>query len=248
MSKIVLITGCSSGFGYITAKSLSERGFTVIPTARKKSDLKVLPNTVQLDVTWSQLKINRFIDSVIKKYGRIDVLINNAGYGHLGLIGDLTADDVRGQLETNFVGSFKVIKSVLPHMRQMESGLILNVSSMLGLFSIPNHGIYSASKFALEGLSQSLRLEEAKSGVKVVMVNPGVFATSFREKIKVAPKAVREIPSGANPLLFAKLVEKIINTKNPQPRYIVGKEALTVRTLLKMPTFLKDILLRHYFT
>ncbi|MBI2326169.1 SDR family NAD(P)-dependent oxidoreductase [Candidatus Collierbacteria bacterium] len=81
-SKIILITGCSSGFGYVTAKYLAERGYTVIPSVRKKSDLAKLPNTVLLDVTWSQLKINRFIDSVIKKYGRIDVLVNNAGYGH----------------------------------------------------------------------------------------------------------------------------------------------------------------------
>ncbi|MBI2310799.1 SDR family NAD(P)-dependent oxidoreductase, partial [Candidatus Collierbacteria bacterium] len=82
MSKVVLITGCSSGFGYVTAKYLTEKGYTVIPSVRKKSDLAKLPNTVLLDVTWSQLKINRFIDSVIKKYGRIDVLVNNAGYGH----------------------------------------------------------------------------------------------------------------------------------------------------------------------
>ncbi len=248
MSKVVLITGCSSGFGYVTAKFLAERGFVVIPSVRKKSDLAKLPNTVLLDVTWSQLKINRFIDSVIKKHGCIDVLINNAGYGHLGSVGDLTADDVREQLETNFVGTFKVAKSVLPYMRQMKSGLILNVSSILGLFSIPNHGIYSASKFALEGLSQALRLEEAKNGVGVVVVNPGVFATSFREKIKVASKAAREIPSGADPLLFAKLVEKIINSKDPKENYLIGKETSLVWLLLHLPSFIRRSILKRYFT
>jgi len=246
MPKVVLITGCSSGFGLITAKYLTEKSYTVIPSVRKKSDLAKLPNTVLLDVTWSQLKINRFIDSVIEKYGRVDVLINNAGYGHLGSVGDLTADDAREQLETNFVGSFKVIKSVLPYMRQMKSGLILNVSSMLGLFSIPNHGIYSASKFALEGLSQSLRLEEAKNGVKIIVVNPGVFATSFREKIKIASKAAQEVPTGADPLLFAKLVEKIINSPNPHLSYLIDEDWKT-KLLLLMPGQLRYRILSLYF-
>ena len=238
MSKVVLITGCSSGFGYITAKYLAKRGLTVIPSVRKKSDLAKLPNTVLLDVTWSQLKINRFIDSVIEKYGRVDVLINNAGYGHYSPLENITDLDAKKQFETNFFGPLKVIRAVLPQMKK-KGGLIINVSSLLGLFVIPSLGIYSASKYSLEAYSAALRLELQKNNIHVTVINPGRFATSFGHQEK---------PTGANPLIFAKLIEKIIRSSNPRDRYLVGKESIPISILLSLPLFIREAVFKKMFS
>lgn len=239
MSKVVLITGCSSGFGYITAKYLAGKDYAVIPTVRKKSDLAKLPNTVLLDVTWSQLKINRFIDSVIKKYGRIDVLINNAGYGHYALLENTTDLDAKNQLDTNFFGPLKVTRAILPFMKKQESGLIINVSSLLGLFVIPSLGIYSASKYAIEAYTATLRLELQKNNIHVTIINPGRFATSFGHQEK---------PTGSDPILFARLIEKILNSDHPKDRYLLGKEALMIRVLLSLPLSIREEIFKKNFS
>jgi len=239
MSKVVLITGCSSGFGYITAKYLAGKGSTIIPSVRKKSDLAKLPNTVLLDVTWSQLKINRFIDSVIEKYGRVDVLINNAGYGHYSPLENITDLDAKKQFETNFFGPLKVIRAVLPQMKKQKGGLIINVSSLLGLFVIPSLGIYSASKYSLEAYSAALRLELQKNNIHVTVINPGRFATSFGHQEK---------PTGANPLIFAKLIEKILRSSNPRDRYLVGKESIPISILLSLPLFIREAVFKKMFS
>lgn len=246
MSKVILITGCSSGLGRATAKYLSEIGHAVVPTVRKKTDLGLLPNMRQLDVTWPQPKINAAIREIQKQYGPIEVLVNNAGYGQLGRIEDLTEEEVREQFEVNFFGPFKMIKSVLPEMKHRKTGLIINVSSIVGLFAIKKHGAYSASKFALEGLSQALRLEEAGSNIKVVVVNPGVFHTAFREKAKIVTPGSAVKPSGEDPLVFAKLVEKIIRTTNPRLNYITGRESLAVNFLFALPQAVRSRLLSLY--
>jgi len=239
MSKVVLITGCSSGFGYITAKYLAGKGSTIIPSVRKKSDLAKLPNTVLLDVTWSQLKINRFIDSVIEKYGRVDVLINNAGYGHYSPLENITDLDAKKQFETNFFGPLKVIRAVLPQMKKQKGGLIINVSSLLGLFVIPSLGIYSASKYSLEAYSAALRLELQKNNIHVTVINPGRFATSFGHQEK---------PTGANPILFARLIEKILNSDHPKDRYLVGKESIPISILLSLPLFIREAVFKKMFS
>jgi len=238
MSKVVLITGCSSGFGYITAKYLAKRGLTVIPSVRKKSDLAKLPNTVLLDVTWSQLKINRFIDSVIEKYGRVDVLINNAGYGHYSPLENITDLDAKKQFETNFFGPLKVIRAVLPQMKK-KGGLIINVSSLLGLFVIPSLGIYSASKYSLEAYSAALRLELQKNNIHVTVINPDRFATSFGHQEK---------PTGSDPILFARLIEKILNSDHPKDRYLVGKESIPISILLSLPLFIREAVFKKMFS
>lgn len=246
MSKVVLITGCSSGLGLAAARFLSEIGHAVIPTVRKKSDLELLPNMRQLDVTWPQSKIDAAIREIQKQYGPIEVLINNAGYGQLGQVEDLTEADVREQFEVNFFGSFKMIKSVLPEMKLRQSGLIINVSSIVGLFAIKKHGAYCASKFALEGLSQSLRLEEAANFIKVVVINPGVFHTDFREKAKIVTPGSALKPSGEDPLVFARLVERIIRAKKPHDSYVTGRESLAVNLLFALPQALRSRLLSLY--
>ena len=162
--KVILITGCSSGFGYETAKLLSERGFVVYAGIRKEKDLSILNGTnlktVLLDVMWTQEKIDGVVNKIIEKEGRIDVLVNNAGFGFLGLIGSFTEEEIRDQFDTNFFGQFKMIKSVLPYMRQEKDGLIVNISSTAGYSANAFYGVYSASKFALEALPQMIQIKK----------------------------------------------------------------------------------------
>lgn len=239
MSKVVLITGCSSGFGYITAKYLAEKDYTVIPTVRKKSDLSGLPNTIQLDVTWEQEKIDEIISRLIKQHGRIDVLINNAGYGQAGPLESLSEADSRNQFDTNFFGPLKVTRAILPQMKKQKGGLIINVSSLLGLFVIPFLGIYSASKYAFEAYSAALRLELQKKNIHVTIINPGRFATSFQHTEK---------PTGSDPILFARLIEKILNSDHPKDRYLLGKEALMIRILLSLPLSIREAIFKKNFS
>jgi short-subunit dehydrogenase len=249
MNKTVLITGCSSGLGLSTTNYLRDKGFIVIPTVRKESDLKLLPGSVLLDVTWSQEKIDKVIKEIALKYGAIDCLINNAGYGYQGLIEKADETAVRNQFETNFIGVFKMIKSFLPIMKKRKSGMIINISSILGLISIPEYGIYSASKFALEAMSKALRMEVEKDNIKVVVVNPGGFKTDFNKKsiynyeIDFTPKGY-----GLLPIEFSKLIEKILLTDKPKNNYIIGKESLSVRLIRALPDFLTDPIMKKYFS
>lgn len=249
MDKVVLITGCSSGLGLESAKYLAEKGYTVIPTVRKEKDIVVLPLAIQLDVTWKQERIDKLIAEVIKRYGRIDCLVNNAGYGYQGLVENAEEVDVRDQFETNFIGVFKVIKAVLPYMKREKKGLIINVSSILGLISIPKYGIYSASKFAIEAMSKALRYEEENTGLKVVVINPGGFKTYFNKNSLFNNQKDADRKSyGYEPIEFAKLVEKIINTDEPKNNYIIGGEAASIRFIRFLPEFLREVILKKYFS
>ena len=249
MKKVILITGCSSGFGLTTAKYLSDKGYTVVPTMRKKEDLSLLPNSVQLDVTWEQEKIDKVIADVVKKFGGIDVAFNNAGYGYQGYVEYAEIDEVKRQFETNFFGVFKVIKAVLPYMKKVKKGLILNTSSILGLISIPEYGIYSASKFAVEAMSKALRLEIEKDNIKVVVINPGGFKTEFNKKsvynykIDFKPKGY-----GLEPIELSRLVEKIIETDKPKNNYIIGKEALSIKLIRMLPDSISEMLIKKNFS
>lgn len=246
--KVILITGCSSGIGLVTAKYLSEKGYSVVPTVRKKSDISLLPNAKLLDVTWEQEKINEVIKGITKEFGRIDVVINNAGLGLVGSIRESSEKDFRDLMETNLFGVYKTIIAVLPEMKKQKGGLIINISSILGLFSVPDFGLYSASKFALEGLSQSLRLEEMKNNIKVVSVNPGAFKTKFYKNALGNTDGYSPEGYGRQPIDVAKLVAKIIETKKPQMNYIVGKEKLLVKTMLALPKRFRESLLKKYYT
>lgn len=162
---------------------------------------------------------------------------------------DFNGDAIRAQMETNFIGAFKMIKAVLPQMKEQKEGLIINVSSILGLFAIPEYGIYAASKHALEALSQAFRLESQKDHLKVVVVNPGAFKTRFYANSKdLSKEKFASEDYGPDPILVALLIERIINTKNPRPNYLIGKEAMTIRLLLKFPSLFREFILKRYFT
>lgn len=184
-SKIILITGCSSGIGFDAAFALKGRGHRVIASCRKSDDVNRLQSlgmeAVLLDVCDSSSIQHAFAEVLTKTEGRLDVLINNAGYGQMGALEDLTRDLMRQQFETNVFGLVELTSLVIPIMRQQGSGRIINVSSILGIISMPFRGAYNASKHAVEGISDTLRLELQSSGIEVISIEPGPIESKFRD-------------------------------------------------------------------
>jgi NAD(P)-dependent dehydrogenase (short-subunit alcohol dehydrogenase family) len=245
MAQTILITGASRGFGRIWAEAFLDRGDKVIATARntkaleglvKKYGNAVLP--LQLDVT----NRSQSFDVVKKSYehfGRLDVVINNAGYGLFGAIEETSEQDVRNQLEANVFGVLWVTQAALPIMRQQGHGHIIQVSSVLGLTALPILGIYNASKFAVEGLSETLAAEVKGFGINVTIVEPNGFATGFLngssvhsqpidayDEVKEAFKQGLTDESFGNPDATAEAILKLVDSPNPPLRLFLGKVAL----------------------
>ncbi|MDJ1478872.1 oxidoreductase [Cytophagaceae bacterium YF14B1] len=246
MSKVVFITGASRGFGKLWAEAFLKRGDKVAATARNISALDDLVSTygdnilpVQLDVTNRQDNFNA-VNKVVEKFGRIDILINNAGYGLFGTVEESTEQQARAQMETNFFGLLWVTQAVLPVMRAQKSGHIIQVSSFLGLTTIPMLGVYNASKFAVEGLSETLASEVAHLGIKVTLIEPNGFATEWAGASAIQTDntiqdytPVREAfgESGSDPSIWGKPeatvapILQIADSPNPPLRLLLGKVA-----------------------
>jgi NAD(P)-dependent dehydrogenase (short-subunit alcohol dehydrogenase family) len=251
--KIAVISGASSGIGLLTAVELARSGFQVVATMRelsRRTSLEQAAGTAgvspyidirRLDITDFDL-IPSLIQTVIRDYGRIDVLVNNAGFAVAGFAEDLTLAEIRSQFETNFFGHIAMTKAVLPIMREQHSGHIIMVSSISGLHGAFSLSSYSASKFALEGWSESLRLELNALGLKVVLVEPGSFRTDIwtrnayigrktldgsspnRARGEKMRDRIQAIPKD-NPLLVARTIAQIALDPDPRLRYLVGKDA-----------------------
>ncbi|HTI08115.1 MAG TPA: oxidoreductase [Puia sp.] len=183
--QVWLITGASSGFGKAFAEYAISKGYNVIVTARRTDKLETIralaPDQVaaiRMDVTDNK-EVASALEQAIRRFGRIDVLINNAGYGIVGAVEETPDDELRAQMETNFYGAVNVIKAILPQLREQRSGAIVNISSLGGQLSFAGFGAYSASKFALEGISEALAPELAPFGIKVLIVEPGQFRTEL---------------------------------------------------------------------
>jgi NAD(P)-dependent dehydrogenase (short-subunit alcohol dehydrogenase family) len=194
LPKTWFISGATSGFGRAFAQFALERGDNVVATGRSVAKLEALvahaPNRVlaqKLDVT-KAADIQPAVDAAVRRFGRIDYLFNNAGYGIVGAVEETSEDELRAVLDTNFFGAVALTKAVLPVMRTQRSGVIVNISSMGGQMSYEGVGAYSASKFALEGMSEALALEVAPFGIKVLIVEPGAFRTDF------GAQALRHMP------------------------------------------------------
>ncbi len=249
--KSVLITGASTGIGRASALYLAERGYRVAATSRSLDRLDGLRrevervgaiHCVELDVD-SDRSVSEATASVIEAYGRIDVLVNNAGYGLWGPVQSFSLEELQAQLDTNFFGAFRMIKAVLPSMTAAGSGTIINVSSVEGRLVTPFSGGYAASKFALEGLSEALRYELWPQGIRVAVVEPGLFATDFHDsQIEAAAADSPDLPYGPSiaryreqrgkydrfakdPVRVARVMHKIIRARRPRFRYPVGMEA-----------------------
>jgi NADP-dependent 3-hydroxy acid dehydrogenase YdfG len=236
MSKIVFITGGSSGIGKATAIYLFQKGYTVYGTGRKVTSGSTPDGFtyLQMDITNTE-SINSAVKFVVEKEKRIDVLINNAGLGMAGALEDSSKEEIQNIFNTNVVGTLEVAKAILPQMRLQKSGLIINVSSIMGRLSLPFRGIYSASKFAIEAISETLSMEVRQFGVKVVCLEPGDFNTEINTNRVVAQNSktsiyaeqfnhiysqiTEEVGKSANPKNVAIVIEKIILATRPKLRY-----------------------------
>ncbi|WED42532.1 SDR family NAD(P)-dependent oxidoreductase [Legionella cardiaca] len=186
-SKVILITGCSSGIGHDAALALSQRGHYVVAACRKEEDVKKLKalglDAVQMNMDDTHSITLAFYEIIKKTSGRLDVLINNAGYGQAGALEDVPRDALRSQFETNVFGLMDLTRLAIPIMRKQGQGRIINISSILGVISMPFRGAYNASKYAVEGLSDTLRLELKPSGIKVITIEPGPIESRFRDNV-----------------------------------------------------------------
>jgi NAD(P)-dependent dehydrogenase (short-subunit alcohol dehydrogenase family) len=243
---VVLITGASSGIGRCCAEYLHGRGCRVYGTSRRApeaGDASAGYRMIGMDVT-SDESVRRAVELILAREGRIDVVLNNAGDGIAGAVEDTSVEEAKQQFETNFFGALRVCRAVLPSMRGRGAGLIANVSSLGGLVGLPFQGLYSASKFALEGMTEALRMELRPHGVRVVLIEPGDFRTGFtaqRRQVRAAQagspyaerfaralaRMERDEAGGADPLLVARLLERLIAARSPRPRYKVGGFAQT---------------------
>lgn len=265
MSKVVLITGGSSGIGKSIGEFLSLKGFTVYGTSRNPEryiDSKF--DLVALDVSDVQ-SIERAVKTVIDKTGRLDVVINNAGAGITGAVEEIPMEEIKSNFETNFFGPINVIKSILPQMRQQNSGLIINITSIAGYMGLPYRGVYSASKGALELITEAMRMEIKDFGIKMTNVAPGDFATNIAAGRYHAPvlenspykttysatlKMMDEhVDAGKDPLLMAKAIHQIIMTDEPKVHYKVGefmqKFSIVLKRMLPDKVYEK-MLMKHY--
>lgn len=238
--KTVLITGASSGIGQSIALHLAQHGYQVFGTSRNPPAEKMDGITMlRLDVT-DESSALACVSSVIERAGRLDVLVNNAGVDLAGAIEETTLEEAKWIFETNFFGVARMTKAVLPHMRQRRSGRIINISSALGLAAWPFEAFYCASKFALEGYTESLRYETALFNIQVSSVQPGFFQSNIIKAQRYTSPAIPDYEparsraialinkwaaESPDPLPVAKTVRRIIESRSPRLRYAVGLEA-----------------------
>lgn len=268
LNKVILITGASAGMGKSTAKQLISEGHIVYGAARRVENMQDLVElggyALKLDVTDSE-NIDNVVQEIIATHGKIDVLVNNAGYSVYGSVENVSDEDAKKQFDVNLFGAAALTRRIIPHMRQNQSGHILNVTSVAGKIGFPLGSWYHASKHALEGWSDSLRMELHQFGINVSIVQPGAISSEFyevmnepmikRDKgtvyeplmngiIKVNNKTHDNSPS-TKPEIIAQVITKAINSKKPKTRYAAGKMAkmtLMMRKLLSDRGFDKAIL------
>jgi len=251
MEKVAIVTGSSSGIGFETSLALAREGYFTYATMRdttksdkikeiaQKENLKI--SILELDVD-NEKSVKSAIAQILDQKQRIDVLVNNAGWGLWGCVEDVSVDEFKEQFETNFFSIIRLIQEVAPTMRKQSSGTIVNVSSVVGRIGFPASPAYISSKFALEGLSESLRFEFAPFGVDVIIIEPGVIKTDFMKNMKMAKKSELDtvykdittkvvsgvkmmVEMGTQPKEVANTIVKAIKDKKPLPRYIVGNDA-----------------------
>jgi NAD(P)-dependent dehydrogenase (short-subunit alcohol dehydrogenase family) len=263
--RVAVVTGSSSGIGFETSLLLARNQFVTYATMRNlnKSEVfetalkeKIPLSVARLDVN-DDVSVNSAIDTIIKEHDRIDLLINNAGYDLFGSLEELTLEEIKAQFETNFFGAIRATKAVIPAMRKQGSGTIVNISSIAGRVGLfPFNTAYHASKFALEGYTESLRQELIEFGINVILIEPGAIGTNFMSNIKTAKnynpndspyaKTMQRVFEGAQVIMantthpgeVAQVILNAVNSTSPNLRYSVGKDAESV---LKRRAELSDI-------
>lgn len=267
MKKVVLITGASSGIGNKTASLLAKNGFIVYAAARRLDKMANLEaegiHLIEMDVTNDESMV-KGVKTILEKEKQIDVLINNAGYGSYGALEDVPLSEARYQFEVNIFGLARLTQLVLPHMRQQRSGKIINISSMGGKFGEPHGAWYHATKYAVEGLSDSLRMELKQFNINVVIIEPGAIKTEWntiaRENLMkvsgntayadLVAKHYRMLENadkgnlGSEPMVIAKTILKAVSSNKPKTRYVTGGGA---KLILFMRRILSDKLFDKVF-
>ena len=269
MEKIALVTGCSSGIGLETALALAREGYYTYASMRstaKSSEIEGIAKKESLPLKVVQLDVDdagsvkSAVSQIMSEKGRLDVLVNNAGYGIFGCLEDVSVEELKEQFETNFFGIVRMIHETAPIMRAQKSGAIVNVSSVAGKIGFPGSPAYISSKFALEGLSESLRYELSQFGVNIIIIEPGVIKSNFfksmrfpksprpdspykelTEKVVGGIKMMAEM--GTHPREVADTIVRALREKNPLPRYPVGNDAAMFLEAKKMKT---DIEFENY--
>ena len=245
MKKVILITGASSGIGKDTALSLIKQGHVVYGVARRLEMMKDIihagGHAIKMDIL-KERNIDDVVNQIIKEQSRVDVLINNAGYGLWGAVETISIDEAKRQFDVNIFGLAYLTKKIIPIMRKQKSGKIINMSSMGGKVYTPFGAWYHATKYALEGWSDCLRIELKSFGIDVILIEPGVIKTEFQDvmmdstversigtpyekKLKALEKATQEMYArgiGSPPSTITKLIIKAINSHNPKRRYVGG--------------------------
>lgn len=239
--RVVLITGASSGIGRACAERLAANGYHVYGTSRhpEKQASPASFTMLAMDVT-SERSIRDCIDTIMDREGRLDIVVNNAGAGLAGAVENCSLEEARALFDLNFFGTLSVCRAVLPILRQQRGGYIVNIGSIGGLIAVPYQALYSASKFALEGLTEALRLEAGQWKIKVVLIEPGDHRTAFTQNRawaaasaaqdnvyrSIEQTAVRRMEldeqNGPDPVRVATLLHRVVTTPNPRLRYTVG--------------------------
>ena len=249
MEKVAVVTGSSSGIGFETALALAREGYYTYATMRdtkKDNPIKEIAKKENLNLEVLELDVDKdqtvqtAINKILKEKNRIAVLVNNAGYGLFGCLEDLSMEELKAQFETNFFGAVRVSQAVIPVMRKQKSGIIVNVSSVAGRIGFPVSPAYISSKFALEGLSESMRYELLPFGINTIIIEPGVIKTNFMSSVKKSMKPDSVYKDITNKVIagitmmaemgtpaqeVARTIIKAIKSENPLPRYTVGNDA-----------------------
>jgi NAD(P)-dependent dehydrogenase (short-subunit alcohol dehydrogenase family) len=262
--KVAVVTGSSSGIGHEISLILARNGFTTYATMRnlqKGSDLKSIAEDEKLHLYFAQLdvtdenSVKTAIQTIHNEAGRIDILINNAGYGLTGAFEDLSLNEIKTQYETNVFGLIRTTQEVLPIMRKQRSGMIVNISSGVGRFGYPTGSAYVSTKFAVEGLSECMSYEVEPFGIKVILIEPGVIQTNFFNSSVLAKKSQdpnspyaplmkgmensidKMMKNGSTPQYVAEVVLDAVTNENPKLRYLAGKD---IEQLLEMKRKMSD--------
>jgi NAD(P)-dependent dehydrogenase (short-subunit alcohol dehydrogenase family) len=269
VERVILITGASSGIGKACARYLAERGYRVYGTSRKIAGDDTVEDgsvrMIRMDVN-DDRSVSSGIARVLQDAGRLDVVVNNAGFGIAGAIEDTSIEEAKDLFETNLFGLLRVCRTVLPKMREQGAGTIVNISSLAGRIGLPYQGLYSATKFAVEGLTEALRMEVKPFGIKVVLIEPGDFCTGFtanrvhtaaskedsayRERFQRTFKvAESDEGRGSSPEKIARLLHQILQNPSPKVRYSTGEALQRAAAVIKgiLPSKLFEWGLMKYY-
>lgn len=265
-TRVILITGASSGIGQSIAHHLRDHGWKVYGTSRRAEmgEIRDGIHFLPMDVTSDQ-SVKSAIDYLLSQEPQVHCLVNNAGIGMVGSVEDSTPEEMKMQFETNYYGPVRVMQALLPHLREHRAGHIINISSLAGLFGLPYRGVYSAAKFALNGLTESMRMELLRFNVHAVSLCPGDFKTAIktsRIRVKKGDSSVyaeefdrvhdllnAELNHSGDPIEVARLVRRITDTASPRPYYIAASpfQKFVVHLRYWLPTkAFQWLMLRNY--